>query len=90
MVQYQRIRSYYSRLASLKCSVCIRFERGRRDFNPAFIAGSTNLRASSFKDHAATDMHVHAKLLYKKKSLSSSIVDYSPIDKALSTLDAKS
>ena len=49
--------------------------------------GSTNLRTSSFKDHAATDMHTHAMLLYNK-SLSSSIVDYSPIAKALSTLDA--
>ena len=70
-------------VTSLKCSVCIRFEdklRGIRNFNPAFIVGSTNL-------HADTDMHVHTMLLYKK-SLSSSIVDYSPIAKALSTLDA--
>ena len=55
-------------VTSLKCSVCIQFEeklRGR-NFNPVFIVGSTNLRASSFKDHADTDMHVHAMLLYKK------------------------
>ena len=70
-------------VTSLKCSVCIRFEdklRGIRNFNPAFIVGSTNL-------HADMDMHAHTMLLYKK-SLSSSIVDYSPIAKALSTLDA--
>ena len=69
-------------VTSLKCSVCIRVEeklRGR-NFNPAFIVDSTNL-------HADTDMHAHTMLLYKK-SLSSSIVDYSPIAKALSTLDA--
>ena len=61
--------------------MCIRFEeklRGIRNFNPAFIVGTTNL-------HADTKMHAHTMLLYKK-SLLSSIVDYSPIAKAL--LDA--
>ena len=42
------------------------------------------LRSASFKDHIATDMHV----LLHKKSLSNSIGDYSPVAKALSTLDA--
>ena len=58
---------YHTIVASLNCSVCIRFERGRRNVNPAFIVGLTNLRSSSFNDHAATDMHAHAKLLYIKK-----------------------
>ena len=77
-------------IVTSKCSVCIRFEGklcGRRNLNAAFIVGSTNLRSASFKDHIATDMHAHVMLLHKK-SLSNSIVDYSPIAKALSTLDA--
>ena len=56
-------------VTSLKSSVCIRFEGklcGRRNFNAAFIVGSTNLRSSSFKDHAATDMHAHAQLYSKR------------------------
>ena len=47
-------------VATLKCSVCIEFQdklRGMRNYNPAFIGGSMNLRTSNFKDHAATDMH---------------------------------
>ena len=31
--------------------------RGMRNCNPAFAVGSKNLRASSYKDHATTDMH---------------------------------
>ena len=47
-------------VATLKCSVCIKFQdklRGVRNYNPAFIGRSTNLRTSNFKDHAATDIH---------------------------------
>ena len=75
---------------SLKCGVCVRFEdkiRGCRNFNSAFIEGSKNLRASSFKDHAATDMHKRAMVLFHK-SRSSDVTEYAPIAKALSTLDA--
>ena len=47
-------------VASLKCSVCARFEeklRSCRNYNPAFVVGTKNLRASAFKDHAAAEMH---------------------------------
>ena len=77
------------RVASLKCSVCIQFAdkiHSCRNFNPAFIEGSQNLRASSFKDHAATDMHQHAMILFHK-SRSSDVAEYAPIARALSTLD---
>ena len=69
---YDTSKSDRTIVTSLKCSVCIRFEqklRGQRNFNAAFIVGSTNLISSSFKDHAATDMHAHAMLLYKKAFL---------------------
>ena len=49
-----------------------------------FIGGSKNLRASSFKDHAASDMHAQAMLLLKKQS-SSDVTEYAPIAKALHT-----
>ena len=76
-------------MASLKCSVCIQFAdniHSCRNFNPAFIEGSQNLRASSFKDHAATDMHKRAMILFHK-SRSSDVAEYAPIARALSMLD---
>ena len=75
-------------VATLKCSVC-EFQdklRGMRNYSNAFIGGSKNLRASSFKDHAASDMHARAMLLLKKQS-SSDVTEYAPIAKALHTLD---
>ena len=52
-----------------------------------FIGGSKNLRASSFKDHAASDMHARAMLLLKKQT-SSDVTEYAPIAKGLHTLDS--
>ena len=52
-----------------------------------FIVGSKNLRCSSFKDHAASDMHQRAMLLLKK-SQSSDVTEYTSIAKTLSLLDA--
>ena len=75
---------------TLKCSVCIQFQDklcGMCNYSAAFIGRSKNLRASSFKDHAATDMHARAMLLFKKQS-SSDVTEYAPIAKALHTLDA--
>ena len=71
-------------VSSLKCSVCIRFAdkiNSCRNFNPAFIEGSKNLRASSFKDHAATNMHKRAMILFHK-SKSSSVAEDSQIARA--------
>ena len=52
----------------------------------AFIDESKNLGASSFKGHAASDMHARAVLLLKKQS-SSDVTEYTSIAKALHTLD---
>jgi len=41
-----------------------------RNYNPAYIDGTANTRASSFKEHASTEMHKHAMILYKKQHLS--------------------
>ena len=48
------------------------------NYSNAFICGLKNLRASSFKDHAASDMHAQAMLLLKKQS-SSDVPEYTPI-----------
>ena len=48
-------------VVSLLCSVCTQFKsklEGMRNYNPAFIDGSKNLRTSSFKDHAGSSMHM--------------------------------
>ena len=54
----------------LKCAICTRFKDrlvGRQNYSAAFVDGSGNLRASSFKDHAASDMHSYAMLLLKNQ-----------------------
>ena len=59
-----------TRVMSLKCSVCSRFREkltGMRNYNAAFVEGSVNLRVSSVKDHAGSDMHSRAMLLLKKQ-----------------------
>ena len=76
-------------VAKLKCSVCARFKeklRGCRNYNPAFVVGTKNLRGSAFKDHAASEMHKRSMMLLSK-SRSSDVTQYAPIAKALSTLD---
>ena len=43
-------------VATLKCCVCAEFNemlRGMHNYNPAFVVGSKNLRASSYKEHTA-------------------------------------
>ena len=57
-----------------------------RNYNPAFVVGSKNLRASSYKDHAATDMHKRAMLLSKKQS-SIDVTEYGLIANTLHNLD---
>ena len=55
---------------SLKCSVCNQFKDklvGMRNYRAAFVDGTTNVRLSTVKDHAATDMQAHAMQLLRKK-----------------------
>ena len=49
--------------------------RGMCNYNLAFVVGSKNLQASSFKDHVATHMHKRAMLLFKKQS-SADVTEY--------------
>lgn len=55
-----------------------------RNFRPAFIDGTTNVRLSTVKDHAGTDMHARPVLLHKKQR--SSVCEYAPITRSLSQL----
>ena len=69
--------------------VCVLIEdklKGMRNFCWAYIEGSTNLRTSSFIDHAKTDMHQRAILLLKKEPQQTS-VRMPPIAKSLFSLD---
>ena len=71
-----------------RCCISAEFNeklRGMCNYNPAFVVGSKNLRASSYKDHAATDMHKRALLLFKKQS-STDVTEYALIAKAHSNL----
>ena len=50
----------YTRVVTLKCVICTRFKDrlvGQRNYSTVFVEGSVNLGTSSFKDHAASDMH---------------------------------
>ena len=70
---------------SLKYAVCSQFNNklvSMRNYRPAFVERTTDVRTSSFKEHAATDMHACAMVLFKKQQ-SSTVCEYAPIVKAL-------
>ena len=57
---------------SPKCAVCSQFKKmlvSMRNYRPAFVESTTNVRTTAFKDHAATDTHADAmvSLLSKKQ-----------------------
>ena len=75
----------------LHCAVCVQFRDklvSMRNFRPAFTEGTHNIKTSSFKDHAVTDMDGHAMILLKNQLLSTP-TEYAPIAKAMasSTMD---
>ena len=77
---------------TLAFSVCTRFNaqlKGMRNYTAAYINGTTNLRTSSFKDHASSDMHARAMILLKKDR-GVDVREYAPIARALSTMDEAS
>ena len=41
-----------------------------RNYHSAFINGTTDVRTSTFKEHARTDMHTRAMSLLKKQQSS--------------------
>ena len=53
-----------------------------RNYNSTFVEGTTNTHASSFKEHASTEMHKCAMILYKKEH-STNVCNYAPIARAL-------
>ena len=53
-----------------------------RNYRASFINGTSNVRTSTFKEHASTDMHARAMHLLKKQC-STSVVEYAPIARAL-------
>ena len=72
-------------MSKLKCSICGQFQEyliSMRNYNSAFVEGTTNTCASSFKEHASTEMHKCTMILYKKEQ-STNVCDYAPIARAL-------
>ena len=61
--------------------------KGSKNFNRAYIDGSGNLRTSSFRDHARSDMHERALSLLKKEQ-SSLITEYCPLFRSFAKMDA--
>ena len=66
-LKYEANTANRTRVVSLKCSRFLKKLTSMRNFNAAFVEGSVNLRVSSVKDHAASDMHSRAMLLLKKQ-----------------------
>ena len=69
----------------LKCNVCGKYRDrlcSMRNYRPAFVEGTANVRASTFKDHAATDMHRRAMALEAKES-ARSVMEYAPIARTM-------
>ena len=61
---YDTDRADRSRVVALKCSICARFRDrlvGRRNYSAAYIEGSVNLRASSYKEHTASETRFQYK-----------------------------
>ena len=58
--------------------------QGSKNFSPTFLEDSTNLRTSSVRDHARSDMHRKAMALSRRFFYA---MDQSPIMKALSRMD---
>ena len=78
----------HDHVVSLSCALCTQFQDklvGMRNYRTSFIDGTSNVRTSSFKEHATTDMHVRAMQLFRKQQ-STSVFQYAPITKALAQL----
>ena len=76
------------RVVALKCAVCTQFRaklEGMRNYRSSLIYESTNVKTSTFKEHAVTDMHARAMALYKKEQ-STSMYEYAPIARALTNI----
>ena len=75
-------------VVALKCAVCTEFRDnlvGMRNYRSSFIDCSTNVRTSTFKEHAVTNMHARAMALFKKER-SRSVFEYAPIAQSLANV----
>ena len=60
-----------------------------RNFCSTFIEGTPNLRTTSFKDHAKSEMHERAMMLFKKKQAGTgNASNCPPIIQLIQNLDA--
>ena len=76
-------------VATLKCSACFRFDDklcSVRNYDLAYVVGSTNLCTSTFKERVASDIHQRAMVLLNK-SQGSAVVEYAPIAMMLTILN---
>ena len=65
MAEIQNDRLQLCRVNFVCC--CTQFKdklESMRNYRPVFLDGTTNIRTSSFKEHADTDMHAHAMILF--------------------------
>ena len=62
----------------LKCKVCCNYKERLGNFHLAYIEGSVNVKTSSFKEHAESEMHKHTMRLHKK-SLGTVAISSTPI-----------
>ena len=84
-LKFDMVPSDREHVSALKCGVCIQFNERLtllRNYNPAFVNGSKNTRTPKFKEHAYTEMHKRAMMLYKKHH-STNVCEYAPIAKAI-------
>jgi len=82
---YETASSDREHVSMLKCNVCSKYKDklcSMWNYRPAFVEGMTNVRASTFKDHAATDMHRRAMELEAKES-ARSVMKYAPTARAM-------
>jgi len=66
----------------LKCKVCGKYRDKLWNYRPALVEGMNNVRASTFKDHAATHMHRRSMALEAKES-ASSMIEYASIARSM-------
>ena len=79
------------RVSLLRCKICCKFKdrlESMRNFRLSYIEGSSNVKTSSFKEHADSEMHKRAMELQRKSQGTATIND-APIVQSLagSTMD---
>lgn len=84
-----------SLVSTLWCEICQRYEnrlKGMRNYSGAWISGSTNNKTSNVIDHSKSDQHTFSMARFetdRAKAQRKSVQTYTPIARALLTLDTK-